>query len=145
MIAKRNGKCHVTGERIIAGVTEIENVNGSWRVAGVPTLRERQEVERQARIAKDLSERVFANGWRIWNSGGDRTPTTHHDLGCVALCPDGRYGIVKSIFHTGDKVSVGGALDFDVCENAVFAQKDVKVVGLVAIPNDKGGYTTRSL
>ena len=145
MIAKRNGKCQFTGERIIAGITEIEPFSGGWKVPGVPTIQERQEVERQARIAKDLSEKVWANGWRVWFSGGDRAPSGHHELGCVALCPDGRYGIVETIFYTSDRVSVGRVLDFDTLENAVFAQADVKVVGLLAIPNGKGGYDTRSL
>jgi hypothetical protein len=152
MIAKRNGKCHITGERIIAGVTVIENVNGAWRVPGVPTIRERQEVERQERTAKGLLDKVFANDWRVWNSSlngpsdtGGRHPSTHHELGCVALCPDGRYGIIMAILHTGDRVQVGRALDFDIHESAVFLQSEVNVIGLVAIPNGKGGYTTQSL
>lgn len=145
MIAKRNGKCPITGERIVAGVTEIESVNGSWRVAGVPTLRERQEVERQERIAKNLSEKVFANGWRIWFSGGNRHPSSHHELGCVGRTPDGRYGIIGPIFYTGERVQIGRALDFGIHEHEVFSQSEIEVVGLVAIPNGNNGYTTQHL
>jgi hypothetical protein len=149
MIAKRNGKCAVTGERIVAGVTEIEKVNGGWQVAGVPTLRERQEADRQERTAKGLLEKVWPNGWRVWasaiGSSSNRHPRDHSDLGCVVLCPDGRYGTVMSIFYTGDRVAVGRCLDFDIWESEVYAQDDVTVIGLVAIPNGKGGYDTRHL
>ena len=34
MIAKRNGTCPVTGQPIVAGVTEIENIGGVWQVKG---------------------------------------------------------------------------------------------------------------
>lgn len=145
MIAKRSGKCAITGEKIIAGVTEIEKCGSGWKVSGVPTLRERQEAERQERIAKNLSEKVFANGWRIWFSGGNRHPSSHHELGCVGRTPDGRYGIIGPIFYTGERVQIGRALDFDIYEHEVFAQSEIEVVGLVAIPNNKGGYDTRSL
>lgn len=33
MIAKYNGRCKVTGQRIVAGVTNIERINGTWQVS----------------------------------------------------------------------------------------------------------------
>lgn len=34
MIAKYNGFCKVTKQQIVAGVTEIQKINGIWQVVG---------------------------------------------------------------------------------------------------------------
>lgn len=36
MKAKYNGFCKVTGQKIVAGETEIEKVNGQWQAVGAP-------------------------------------------------------------------------------------------------------------
>lgn len=101
--------------------------------------REQLDAQRQQRIQDNLSVKVWTNGWRIYQTGSS-IPDSHSALGYVARTPDGRYGFVRTISNSGDGVSIGGGLDFGLWESESFKRSEVRVVGLVAIPDSKGNY-----
>lgn len=89
--------------------------------------------------AKNLSVKTWGNGWKIYQTGSS-IPSEHSHLGCVARTRDGRYGFVCTISNNSDKVSIGNGLDFGLWQSESFSRSDVRVVGLVAIPDKNGDY-----
>lgn len=54
MIAKYNGYCKITGQKIVAGETEIVKVNGQWR------CKDGQALTRSQRVQKAVFESEMA-------------------------------------------------------------------------------------
>lgn len=101
--------------------------------------REQLEAQRQQRIQDNLSIKVWPNGWRVYATGSS-IPAMHSDLGCVARTPDGRCGFVACIYYNVDGVRIGNGLDFGLWESETFKKSEVRIIGLVAIPDSKGNY-----